>query len=367
MPIPPRGSGFRRAPRTSTPTPRRSSRGPWANLEASLLLRAALASSADEARSSARLFVAVRRARWDEIGADLAAAEAFDEFNEGLAKYTALTALRLAPGSGTSPSARILEDPTFGAYRHAGMMRQAALAGLLTVLEDLTQMRGRGDLMGAAQALLLDRLDPTWRARAFDPPTTLVQLLTRASGFRPEDEPDLLRKAQAEPVYDSLLELAREDYRRILRRREEVLRRFMERPGIRVRLLVPAGDVRNYRYDPQTLADPGGSRLIHEGLLEVDVVGGQFRADGEPAMTVYGMSPPDVREVWFVVAEDASFSLDNSIFYPRLGSMNATQEIRIEAPGLLLEGGPCHLYMSDRTVEVSFNSRPARGSAPGTP
>ncbi len=84
-------------------------------------------------------------------------------------------------------------------------------------------------------------------------------------------------------------------------------------------------------------------------------------------MTVYEGSPLDVREITFVAGEDATWTIDGSLFYPRPGSMNASEGIRIEGPGFTLEGGPVHLYMSGEAVEVSFMPGPETGSGPGTP
>ena len=64
---------------------------------------------------------------------------------------------------------------------------------------------------------------------------------------------------------------------------------------------------------------------------------------------------------------DATWTIDGSIFYPRPGSMNASEGIRIEGPGFTLEGGPTHLYMSSEAVALSFMPDPETGSAPGTP
>ena len=152
-----------------------------------------------------------------------------------------------------------------------------------------------------------------------------------------------------------------------VQRRQESLRQFLEQPGFLVRVVFPPGEVVQFRFDPEDRIDPGGPRFIHGRFLELELAGGRFRAHGAPSMTVYGTSPVDLREVSFVAGDDATWTLNGSLFYPRPGSMNAPEGIRIEGPGFELEGGSAHLYMSGQSVEVSFNPAPEPGSGPGTP
>jgi hypothetical protein len=145
-----------------------------------------------------------------------------------------------------------------------------------------------------------------------------------------------------------------------------VLKEFEDRPGFLIRVKIPEGGTTRYQYDPQNQADPGGPRIVHRRYLVVDLPGATFRALGAAAMTEYGEAPPDLREVDFVAGDDAAWKVDSAIFYPRQGSLNAQTSLRIEAPGLVLDGGAAHLYMSGREVEVVFPPRRS-GSAGGTP
>jgi len=337
-----------------------------ANLEGRLLA-AAVDLPVPQARGAARQLGAVRQARREILGAPVADELAADEFEEGLATYTELEALRL--GSQVAAGAALDGLPNFGGYRRWEWMRQARLASLLVLLDDPAGLRSRGYVAGAAIALLLDRIDPTWKGRAFGPERSLEAPLAAAAPFRREEGPALRREAFDRHGYPALLEQAQRDLAALVKRRESVLREFEERPGFLVRVKVPEGGATRYRYDPQNQADPGGARIVHRRYLEVDLPGATFRALDAAALTLYGVAPPDIREVVFVAGDDAAWKVDGAIFYPRQGSLNAQTSLRIEAPGIVLEGGAAHLYMSGREVEVVFSPRPSdsAGGTPGSP
>jgi hypothetical protein len=332
-----------------------------ANLEGRLLA-AAVELPAPEARIAARQFSAVRQARREILGAALADELAADEFEEGLATYTELEAVRLGARS-AGPAASV---PNFDGYRHWEWTRAARLSSLLVVLDDPAGLRSRGYVAGAAMALLLDRIDPSWRGRAFGEDRNLETLLAAAGGFRAADGAALGREALVRHGYAALLEQAQQDMAALAKRRADVLKAFEDRPGFLVRVKVAPGSATGYRYDPQNQADPGGQRIVHRRYLEIDLPGATFRALGAAALTEYGSAPPDLREVAFVAGDDAAWKIDGAIFYPRQGSLNVQTSLRVEAPGLVLEGGPAHLYMSGRDVEIVFTPAPS-GSAGGTP
>jgi hypothetical protein len=334
-----------------------------ANLEGRILA-ASVDLPAPQTKAAARLFSAVRAARREILGAPLADELAADEFEEGLATYTELEAVRLGSRGANGPASRGL--PNFGGYRHWEWMREARLASLLVALDDPAGLRSRGYVAGAAMALLLDRIDPAWRGRAFGADRNLETLLAAAGAFRQADGTALRREAFDRHGYAALLEQAQQDMAALSQRREKVLKEFEDRAGFLVRVKIPPGGATGYRYDPQNQSDPGGPRIVHRRYLEVDLPGATFRALGAAALTEYGSAPPDLREVVFVAGDDAAWKVDGAIFYPRQGSLNVQTSLRIEAPGLVLEGGPAHLYMSGREVEIVFTPPPS-GSAGGTP
>lgn len=114
-----------------------------------------------------------------ELSAEEISFEREREWLEGLAKYTELTVLRLAQGTGSeklAPGADALED--FSAY--AGMEDY-----YWQQVGEVRRLSGRsGDTRfyytGFAQGALLDRLSPGWQKRAFDEAVYLEDLLRAA-------------------------------------------------------------------------------------------------------------------------------------------------------------------------------------------
>jgi hypothetical protein len=146
------------------------------------LLAAALqADSQEEARALAREWLdqRARRRAATRLDAALIEYERQLEWEEGLAKYVELAAWREADERpGYEPQPEMDADPDFKAYRSfprrwsqevAQMKRQAAREG-----------ETRFYYTGMAQATLLDRLLPGWKARAFSQDVWLEALLAEA-------------------------------------------------------------------------------------------------------------------------------------------------------------------------------------------
>ncbi len=146
--------------------------------EAEPLARGALARSRAECLAQAREFLARRGQRrvLGHVAPALADYERRREWLEGLAKYAELECWRRAAGTpGYRPLAELAGDGDFRGY--AGFEQKWR--------RELAQLRwARGDTRfyetGLAQAAMLDRLAPGWKARALAGDESLEELLAEA-------------------------------------------------------------------------------------------------------------------------------------------------------------------------------------------
>jgi hypothetical protein len=158
-------------------------RSAW-KTELDLLYEALAAESDADAAEMARQFIQQRAARRQAAGlsASLVAYERWREWTEGLAKYAELAIWQAGHESSTyQPSDAIEADPDF--ERYAGFPRR--WRNELNTLTQRASDRGDGRFYytGMAQAFLLDRLAPGWKARTFEDGVWLDELLAQAVGL----------------------------------------------------------------------------------------------------------------------------------------------------------------------------------------
>ncbi len=151
--------------------------------EVSLLSRAARAGTEAEARDLARQFLAQRdqRRAAAALGDDLIDFERQREWLEGLAKYAELALGRAAATTpGYAPVQALGADPEFHQYRSRARFweQQLGEAGRLAGHEGEVRFY----YTGLAQAAVLDRLAPGWKAEAFNSGVWLEDLLRQAVG-----------------------------------------------------------------------------------------------------------------------------------------------------------------------------------------
>jgi len=146
--------------------------------ELGLLASCLQASTREEARVRARLFIASRRDRRNRLGlaAELVGCECQREWLEGLAKYVELESWRRAAQTpGYRPLTALKSDPSFKAY--AGFRRRLSQeVGQIAWAKDDTRFY----YSGMAQAMILDRLMPGWKSRAFVQDVWLEDLVAEA-------------------------------------------------------------------------------------------------------------------------------------------------------------------------------------------
>ena len=145
--------------------------------EGRALASALEARSLSAARARARVFAARRadrrRATGDPRG--LTAYERQVEWSEGSARYADLRLVLLASGRGYTPTEGIH-------YTSAAASRRAFIADLVNPKPRVDGLRGRWEDLGAAEALLLDRLSASWHDDLLTGRSALESLL--AEGVR---------------------------------------------------------------------------------------------------------------------------------------------------------------------------------------
>jgi hypothetical protein len=151
----------------------------WAE-ELNLLRRAMRAETQEEATALAQVFLEARETRRSEAGlsAALADFERQREWLEGLAKYAELESWRQgATAAGYSPLPQMAQAPDFAGYQG---FEQRWNSEVVTLGNQAGAGETRFYYSGWAQAVLLDRLAPDWKAGAMEEGVWLEGLLEEA-------------------------------------------------------------------------------------------------------------------------------------------------------------------------------------------
>ena len=150
----------------------------WRN-EIDLLYQAVNAEKDSEAARLARVFLDGRQVRREKanLPLDLVDYERQLEWEEGLAKYIELAIWRMAyEHTGYIPI--LMDDPDFKGYRTFPQRLKQELDQMKRQAEQAGETRLY--YTGMAQALLLDRLSPGWKDRAFEQGVWVEDLLRQA-------------------------------------------------------------------------------------------------------------------------------------------------------------------------------------------
>jgi len=170
---------------------------PWENdilrddwqTELDVLASALRAETDEETRQLAQEFLELRHSRRLAAGlsTDLIGFERHREWVEGIGRYAELSVYQLGQASsGYVPVAEMLEYPRFHQYKKFDQRWTREI-------DQMTWLAADGDetrfyYTGMAQAVLLDRLDPDWKHRLFEPGVWLEDLLAEALSTAGENE-----------------------------------------------------------------------------------------------------------------------------------------------------------------------------------
>ncbi|MHC4989971.1 MAG: hypothetical protein ACYTGC_03230 [Planctomycetota bacterium] len=204
-------------------------------LEATALDTCLRATDASTARAAAVRWLALRLDRRASLAPEVIAYEDGNEFSEGVAMYIEWRLSYVLEG-------RAADDALWWAHGFHGFddlsfMRddrlerlRRSLRGEININNDrygMSPVRGRLYYSGMAIAAMLDRFDPDWKSRIFDPDVTLTTLAEAALAPSPEELAAALREAHADPEYSALVtqkeQLAAEGHRDTLAMLEAIV------------------------------------------------------------------------------------------------------------------------------------------------
>ena len=250
--------------------------------ETEALRRAAAARKLNEAACWARAAVGARRARFKLLPEGAAGYERGTELNEGLARYVEARAER-AKGEQLRPDDYPPDD-----------------------------VRLRSYAAGRSIGLLLDRLGPGWKQRLEGgDPRSLDELLEASLG---RAAPGGRTCTLPREFQDSALARAQRDVEDLRRRKSEMRREFMGRPGWKVVFVAGAGaPFWPQNFDPLNVRGLGGGEVLHTRWVKVGNEAGTVEAlerhsltegagahplfNGVARITVAGLAAePEVRE-----------------------------------------------------------------------
>jgi hypothetical protein len=149
--------------------------------ELDLLARGLKVETVEASRELAQQFLAWRRARREaaRLSLELVNYERQREWVEGIGRYVELETYRLAAQTADyQPVEDLRIDPLFYGYRHYDRRWSREVGQIRREAGKRGDMRFYGS--GMAQAVLLDRLDPSWKGRLFETNVWLEGLLAEA-------------------------------------------------------------------------------------------------------------------------------------------------------------------------------------------
>jgi hypothetical protein len=178
----------------------------------------------------------LRRQRYASLPAGSVAYERGTELNEGLAAFVE----NLALGDTDGP------DLPAGEYS----------------AEDI---RNRAYAIGAAQAALLDRVDPGWRkALEEGQGANLDEMLTRALAGKPGSPCALSSEESA-----AAAARAREDVARLSQEKQKLRETFLGRPGWKIEFLSSAQPLWPQGFDPLNVTSLGKGEILHRRWVKL--------------------------------------------------------------------------------------------------
>jgi hypothetical protein len=220
-------------------------------------LRRALAAGDPEATACwADLAGRFRKDRFGLLPKEAAAYERGTELNEGLASYVEGLAL--------------------------GETRMDLPADDFPV----ERVRDRAYAVGRAEAVLLDRLDPTWKERLGKEgqPGTLDEQLAAATAGRAGPRPCVLSAGETAAASRR----AGEDLERLTRERQSARAAFLGRPGWSVVVMAGTtgdGPLWPRKFDPLNVLRLGGGEVLHRRWLKLGNADAEFEALDREALT----------------------------------------------------------------------------------
>ncbi|MBI3409890.1 MAG: hypothetical protein HY040_16245 [Planctomycetes bacterium] len=235
-------------------------------IEGKLLHAALKAPNGDDVKNKVRQFLAVRNLRQGELAAAIVSFEKGAESNEGLAEYAGVRAVLAGMDAAKQNRAPVAAFSYLDGPRY--------LQGKYAKLPTVTRI-GRNDRLkfyytGSAQALLLDRLLPSWKEKVQHKSAVLQDLLVEALGDAAPTKEDA-EAALRDHNFEKVLQEEKAEADRKKADAEKLLTATLAEKGTRITIDVSSlGQIGAYKsFDPMnvTVLDP--NRRLHTRMVQV--------------------------------------------------------------------------------------------------
>jgi len=320
-------------------------------IEARILFDALAAKDDETAKKKAREFLAVRKLRQTELDLRLVEFETGAESNEGLAEYAGTQAVT----AGMTAAGKKRAAVPFAAPDGAAFLREK-----YAKLKSVTRL-GRNDRLkfyytGSAQAFVLDRLLPGWKARVQEKATPVQDLLAEAAGG--VGDKATADAALKEYGYERL---AKEEDEAAANRREEGEKLFESVRGAKGRRytldLSALGRMGDYlQFDPMNVVVLDRGRRVHTRMANFGQEG-VYRIE----FTQPVVEDREKKEYFTVVKDDEKQSavLDGDpLPLDKPVRKRIKTKLVIEATHFRLEAGPGEVAVTEAGVVVTAEKKP---------
>ena len=314
-------------------------------LESRILHAAVEETDDDEARTLAKMFLAVRRARRVGLSDDVVRTEVDDEYNEGTAKYVQVRLVQLLGERGGLE--RKYDIPRYESFETASTDLERFIQEILPKVEAPITFFHAMYNAGMAQCLLLDRFRPGWKAEMRAKGSSQTALLDRQFPLEEEELADLVLIAKKRFDHAAL----EAGQAKIIDTELSAIRKLYEGPGRRYRIYTAAipgpqrRKVRGRAYRvPPSMATARGRIVIWTR--------GMWLQKGDLRLTTKNV-PITVHPAYveWIDREPAADGSDFHIEYDRV-ERGVYEGLRVTTDGFVLEVGRASIRRSENVVSI---------------
>ncbi|UCD64575.1 MAG: hypothetical protein JSW34_03830 [Candidatus Zixiibacteriota bacterium] len=185
-------------------------------------------------RETAKMFVAVRQERREDLPADIILSEGEEEYNEGTATYIQARMYELlARNAGIEPKYPGT-DPHYRGFESADSLLQLMLGRILPPPGFVVTFFHSKYNHGMALGLVLDRARPDWKREMSEKGSTQFGLLEKELPVTDDEREALVRAAKVKFRYRDVFT----EQERLITARTDTLLQFLEVPGRRYRVFI---------------------------------------------------------------------------------------------------------------------------------
>lgn len=328
-------------------------------LEAELLAAALKAKSPEEMKTYAMQWLAVRLDRRARIGDEAADYEDRMEFLEGLAKYVEWRMLEVLEGK--TPHANMAWVQGFNGYTDLKSQRDRLIGQVVKMMSGQTNVnndpygaspvRMRLYFSGMGIAAILDRLDPGWKSKIFEPSVTLTSLMMSVLKPPGDDLAKSLQAVRARPDYSAL------QAKKLKLEQDGILatRQMLDsiESGPKTALIVDYSELEGQR--PAMSFTPFGILRVDENrtifrLIPMSAKIGDTRLRQTTAVP---MLHDRAKKRFACQLQSVVKADDVARHFSMPAGTNEPVEIKkVELPGISLEGGRASVTVNDRSILV---------------